>query len=385
MAGDKGGKEKSQNKSDDSAMTITHPGHKPSGEVPKGSGISLSDQIMSNLKSEMRGFFSELTSENENIFEKMRDENQNQFRAFVDQMQDASDEDDDDFELEGPPSKKQKTDDRNIEDLLDDLNSGDSVHGAPVPVGDDAMLDVLVQELEQDVVNGPAIPEKLSLVVNAIFATKIPDDRLKKLDEYKCPSNVTIHCPRVELGLWPFLSAGARSTDIKVQKIGNRIVKTAWPIIELAVKLKAIDPELRQVALDALFSLGMALSESNQLRRDMIKPGIADEYKSLCTTAKDGSEFLFGGDLGQKAHDISESAKLGLKMTHKFKPQRQTNSKPFLGRGRFSRKKFRRPDNFQRGNQFHPRKENQLNRKHGQRNAKAPAAAGSAGTANEGR
>ena len=102
--------------------------------------------------------------------------------------------------------------------------------------------------------------------------------------------------------------------------------------------------EFLQLSLDSLALLGHSINEVNLKRRELIKPDLNDPFKQLCSSQNPVTKMQFGDDLPKSGKEISETNKVGAKVSSKhpaqyhrhsrgpFFPHRQHNQyhKPFL-------------------------------------------------------
>ena len=90
--------------------------------------------------------------------------------------------------------------------------------------------------------------------------------------------------------------------------------------------------------------MGHSINEVNIKRRELIKPDLNDQFKQLCGSHTPVTKLLFGDDLPKSVKEISETNKVGVKVsskppTHYNKQQKRSNfsqrthhqsQKPFL-------------------------------------------------------
>ena len=99
-------------------------------------------------------------------------------------------------------------------------------------------------------------------------------------------------------------------------------------------------------SLDSLALLGHSINEVNIKRRELIKPDLNDQFKQRCGSHTQVTKLLFGDDLPKSVKEISETNKVGVKVsseptTHYNKQQKRSNfsyrthqesQKPFYGK-----------------------------------------------------
>ncbi|XP_064635166.1 uncharacterized protein LOC135492551 [Lineus longissimus] len=205
-----------------------------------------------------------------------------------------------------------------LDKLLDDGSADDSEQ-----VEDDPLFLELLQAYKaQEEEVGPPIMEKFGTLINNMFSSRMQDEQAKVLCEKyvrpeNCPSMVN---PRINQEIWDVIVQSPRMLDISMSKVGNKIVKSALPIVKLVDILyearqskKIPDTGLAvRLAMDALAIAGNALHELNGLRRQAVKRVLPERAQKLAGKVKEETALLFGSDLQQTMKDIVEGEKLGL-------------------------------------------------------------------------
>jgi len=106
-------------------------------------------------------------------------------------------------------------------------------------------------------------------------------------------------------------------------------------------------------SLDSLALLGHSINEVNIKRRELIKPDLNDQFKQRCGSHTQVTKLLFGDDLPKSVKEISETNKVGVKVsseptTHYNKQQKRSNfsyrthqesQKPFLWKNQGPRRR----------------------------------------------
>ena len=124
------------------------------------------------------------------------------------------------------------------------------------------------------------------------------------------------------------------------------IVKMSDKLLESQFNSKSASdsdvPEFLQLSLDSLALMGHSINEVNIKRRELIKPDLNDQFKQLCGSHTPVTRLLFGDDLPKSVKEISETNKVGVKVSSKspthYKKQQKTHrphhqsQKPFLWR-----------------------------------------------------
>ncbi|KAJ8049002.1 hypothetical protein HOLleu_01538 [Holothuria leucospilota] len=163
--------------------------------------------------------------------------------------------------------------------------------------------------------------DNLILPMTDLKAQKIQilncDSKLKALyEKYAQPSNIDLlQVTQVNKLIWDNLILPTRMTDLKAQKIQVSIVKAMTALTamlnEILNSKAGLDKEtiLRSLT-DALALLGTANINFNFLRRELIKPEMKNEYKSLCSKTTPLTTLLFGDNVKQQMRDITDASKV---------------------------------------------------------------------------
>ena len=140
-----------------------------------------------------------------------------------------------------------------------------------------------------------------------------------------------------------------------MRKLETSLLKSMIPIVKMSDKLLELQfnsksasdshvSEFLQLSLDSLAFIGHSINEVNIKRRELIKPDLNDHFKQLCGSHTPVTKLLFGDDLPKSVKEISETNKVGVKVsskspTHCNKQQKRSNfshrphhqsQKPFL-------------------------------------------------------
>ncbi|XP_020915729.1 uncharacterized protein LOC110253197 [Exaiptasia diaphana] len=151
--------------------------------------------------------------------------------------------------------------------------------------------------------------------------------------------------------IWDRISAEARTTDVKMQRVQNALVKgttsvalIANNILEiLAHKEASEEQKLEQVlnniwktTEDALVCLGGANWELAQRRRELLKSQISKDYGHLCAQKVPFTDMLFGENVTKQIKDITDDNKVTHKiLDHKWRRGSRGSSRAaYRGRGR---------------------------------------------------
>jgi len=194
---------------------------------------------------------------------------------------------------------------------------------------------------------GPAVADNLASLVERMVTVRMPEEKSKPmLDSLLRPANVPMLVnPRVNGDIWSKLKTETKSTDLKISKIGEKVVKMLVANINVTAKLSALKAsvlgetrkavkDLTKLSLDAIQVGAIALQDINQKRRDLMRNDLHPSYRSLCNTPKEESDTLFGEDLAEKVKSINQAKNLGNKITE-TPTYNKGSKKAFLGRGRY--------------------------------------------------
>ena len=217
---------------------------------------------------------------------------------------------------------------------------------------EDDLLNELQQEFETNIDIGPPIKPKLAGIVNAVFRTKMSDERSKELlSKYKIPENCDqVSTPKINVEIWNKLKPATRSLDIKFQTTAQKLNKATVPMLNACEELLELksnpkykgDSELQSAIrhiMDSVALLGAANVELQQGRRECIKPDLHAKFKLLCSVSEQPDpNWLFGSDLGKRVKYINETNKVGINVTGR----QSRTAKPYpRGRGFLGRRPFR--------------------------------------------
>ena len=169
---------------------------------------------------------------------------------------------------------------------------------------------------------GDAVNEELSVLLNELFTEHMGDDQLKALlEKIRRPQNVQIVSPPVNQEIWSNIPTTARSMDLKLQKLANRVAKTGQGLavlIDWLYKARAMKDDKPDwlhaiwMGLDNFTLCCASLHEICDQRRTALRPSLNLKFKSLCAgQKKEVPSGLFGEDLPQRVKDLNETFKMG--------------------------------------------------------------------------
>ncbi|KAK6196449.1 hypothetical protein SNE40_001672 [Patella caerulea] len=134
-------------------------------------------------------------------------------------------------------------DDHDVIDQIDELLADDNNKEDNLEVNKDeteSFETVLEQEYTIKEVVGANLNPKLICIVNQLFVKVLPEEKLKEITEkYPKPANMNVNMPLVNKEIWSVLKTNTKTTDLKSQKIQNKVVKTSYSLAELIASLYA--------------------------------------------------------------------------------------------------------------------------------------------------
>ena len=152
-----------------------------------------------------------------------------------------------------------------------------------------------------------------------------PESLEKISSGYLTPKNAPEVCtPRVDAVIWQSISPKARSADVRIQKLQNKVVQGLIPYAEILQELhsaatenRAIDVgRIKKFSLDGLTLSGHASYELSMFRRQTMKPFVNQKYKGICSKNTPLDEQLFGKDLSSTLKNVAEAFNVGQKITN---------------------------------------------------------------------
>lgn len=150
-----------------------------------------------------------------------------------------------------------------------------------------------------------------------------------------------------------------------MQKLENVLLKSMVPMIKTTETLlksrEKAEPictdgakGLLQLILDAMTIVGHATEEVNAIRRDLIKHDLNEQYSQLCGSQILVTNMLFGDDLSKSIKGISETNKVGQKVSSQHQPKGKNtyhshrkashahySKKPFLFKGQRDKNRYK--------------------------------------------
>ena len=224
-----------------------------------------------------------------------------------------------------------------IQELCTETSAGNS------NLDNKKLLDNISEEFSSKEELGTPVSEKLAKIVNSLFTSGMEEEKFRNLNKkYKRPENCPhLSAPEINSEIWnENLLTANHMTDISLCKIQllnvsaeYAVPKTCEKVIGRLGKYKMdLSKELLKSLIDALAFLGQAASDTNQLRRDIIRPRLPGWMRQLAKNVPNGSELLFGDDLNKWITQINNTNNALLK-----KPSHTVSYKPGSSQmGRYS-------------------------------------------------
>ena len=205
----------------------------------------------------------------------------------------------------------------------------------------DDILDGVVLDLEIDK-KGPGLSAKVAEVIGKMLKNKMSEDKIKeKAQKYLRPENCELlQSTRVNQLIWGKLRPTTRNRDVKLQKVQTLIIKGMIALGQGAQHIldaPGIDKSTVHEIFDALALMAQGNLELNLTRRELIKPDLHKDYQNLCCSDVPITSMLFGDDITKHLKELSETSKLGSKMSRgsglRYRPYNQ-RGRYYRGRGR---------------------------------------------------
>ncbi|XP_046560886.1 uncharacterized protein LOC124269878 [Haliotis rubra] len=202
---------------------------------------------------------------------------------------------------------------------------------------------------------GEPVQKEMADLVNDMMCTKLEEkQKLAIFDKHLRPENCDkLMAPRVNSEIWRIMEPETRNKDISLQKSQNLLCKGIIPIVKVVdslTKEAASNLDMEKIVsqlMDGLALFSLANYDISLRRRDSIRGELRPEYKALCTSQTPVTGLLFGDNLSEKIKELSDTSRMGLKMTSHFRKDfRPSANFPQSQRGRPS---FRFP---RRGGRF---------------------------------
>ena len=190
---------------------------------------------------------------------------------------------------------------------------------------------------------GPKVSDALAKRINEAFSKKPIESEFKALAEKYCsPENCNLlTVPRVNPEIWNDLPRASRKLDVGLQEAQKSAVHAAQAItfaVESLIRCKKEKIELDQKLLldylcDSLSFIGNASFQVSLKRRELLKPDLSKNFRSLCSPSTTLFRFLFGDELSKSVEDITRANKIMAKVMPKkgkTSSDNRQDKRPFL-------------------------------------------------------
>ena len=178
------------------------------------------------------------------------------------------------------------------------------------------LLTSIAQDLAIEEKTGQAVNAELAAILSSLLKARLADDKLQeKLKKYPGPANVEcLETTRVNPLIWGQISATARASDAKSQKIQHVLIAAVSAVVTATeyVLNKGGDQELLPMLTDSIAFMLQCNHEHNHSRRLAMKQDLHKDFAALCNVHVPCGDFLFG-DLSKATKDITDANKLAKK------------------------------------------------------------------------
>lgn len=191
---------------------------------------------------------------------------------------------------------------------------------------DESLLKELDESLDQNEVAGPPVQKQLAEIANKRWGQRLTPERVKMLNErYSTPANCTNMTPiRVNSEIWKQLTSSKRKTDLQLSNLQETARKIATAILQTADEFlpqnkSDVAKNLAARSIDSVAMLGHMNHMISQLRRELIRPVLKQEYASICTADASNSSLLFGDDLMKQLREAKEASSISQNLANDSK------------------------------------------------------------------
>ena len=168
----------------------------------------------------------------------------------------------------------------------------------------------LLESEDKDETFGPEINSAVAKRMQNIMAQVPTKEALDKIKQkLAIPENCPfLNAPKVNPELWSQLPMRAKATDARMQHYQLLSAKSISSFAQIANEItksskqipKTVSETILKLCLDGAALNAMQHKETNQKRKQTIKPLLSQNYSGICsTTAPDSSRFLFGDNLAE--------------------------------------------------------------------------------------
>ena len=162
------------------------------------------------------------------------------------------------------------------------------------------------------------VDETLANVVNAGLRAKINRKEAKEMcEKHTRPENK-------ELWLTGALGHQTKEQDKTIQTAQKYLTYGLMPLVKLMDDLLQDDNSTTryELANESFQMLAYAHRDMSNVRRQLIKPNIAEKYKQLCNDSTPLTDNLLGDDLEKQIKTVDEMGKVGKNVCQKEKERK---------------------------------------------------------------
>jgi len=189
----------------------------------------------------------------------------------------------------------------------------------------------------------PPIDEEWAAAINQTATNGMEEQTLKdrRAQILEVENLPMLAAPRLNECVWGIINKETRTRDSTIQSVQKSITKGLTPIIKMADELNKAARDGRSVDLDETFAniaegVELILCGHHSLsmyRRDMVKPDLNQDFKSICSHNCAVTKELFGDNLPDKLTAIGVSNRAASKVKQQRRPA-ASGSRPWTARPR---------------------------------------------------
>ena len=203
---------------------------------------------------------------------------------------------------------------------------------------DEELLKEIEQEYDCTDKTGLDVNKNLANIINKRYTGKLTENKLKeKLELYARPGNCEkLKAPEVNHEIWGKLKTPQKTRDLRMANVQKTVIKATVAVAEVTNELlqKKSSAAIIRKLTDSIALMGHATYELSLRRRDLMRPSINKELRSLCNQQIPVTDQLFGNDVQNSLKTIKECNKIANNCTQAqgSEHKRYNNGyKPFLG------------------------------------------------------
>lgn len=190
------------------------------------------------------------------------------------------------------------------------------------------------------------VDETLANVVNAGLRAKINRKEAKEMcEKHTRPENCTgLKVPKLNKELWLTGALGhqTKEQDKTIQTAQKYLTYGLMPLVKLMDDLLQDDNSTTryELANESFQMLAYAHRDMSNVRRQLIKPNIAEKYKQLCNDSTPLTDNLLGDDLEKQIKTVDEMGKVGKSVSKGKGEKRKYKGNDFDKQKKFRKQKF---------------------------------------------